>query len=173
MAMDTTAIKERFVRLKPFLNERQRRLAAAAEAQSLGRGGISAVADATGVARKSIARGLQELATPDASLGQRISAFASIRRWWECMGQPRYAGAQRLLIPAEGGGGARVLLQRLECQQVVAKDQAVVENVLVGHAMHGVVGFLRVFQQDARLQLGPVLLADPGEFEFWVALGHG
>ena len=70
--MDTTAIKERFVRLKPFLNERQRRLAAAAEAQSLGRGGISAVADATGVARKTIARGLQELATPDASLGQRI-----------------------------------------------------------------------------------------------------
>ena len=55
--MDTTSIKERFVRLKPFLNERQRRLAAAAEAQSLGRGGISAVADATGVARKTIARG--------------------------------------------------------------------------------------------------------------------
>ncbi|MFZ4850208.1 MAG: hypothetical protein ACOYL7_13855 [Caldilinea sp.] len=60
--MDTTAIKERFVRLEPFLNERQRRLAAAAEAQSLGRGGILAVAGATGVARKSIARGLQELA---------------------------------------------------------------------------------------------------------------
>ncbi len=70
--MDTTAIKERFVRLKPLLNERQRRLAAAAEAQSLGRSGISAVADATGVARKTIARGLQELATPDTSLGQRI-----------------------------------------------------------------------------------------------------
>ncbi|MFZ4851233.1 MAG: ISAzo13 family transposase, partial [Caldilinea sp.] len=50
------------MRLELFLNERQRRLAAA-EAQSLGRGGISAVAGATGVARKSIARGLQELAT--------------------------------------------------------------------------------------------------------------
>ena len=49
LSPDTTASKERFVRLKPFLNERQRRLAAAAEAQSLGRGGISAVADATGV----------------------------------------------------------------------------------------------------------------------------
>jgi hypothetical protein len=32
-------------------------------------------------------------------------AVASIRRWWECMGQPRYADAQRLLITAEGGGG--------------------------------------------------------------------
>jgi ABC-type sugar transport system ATPase subunit len=38
------------------------RTSAAAEAQSLGRGGILAVAGATGVARKSIARGLQELA---------------------------------------------------------------------------------------------------------------
>ena len=42
--MATTVSKERFVRLEPFLNERQRRLAAAAEAQRLGRGGILAVA---------------------------------------------------------------------------------------------------------------------------------
>ena len=70
--MDTTAIKERFVRLEPFLNERQRRLAAANEAKALGRGGISAVASATGVSRRTIARGLRELAASDASLGQRI-----------------------------------------------------------------------------------------------------
>ena len=70
--MDTTAIKERFARLEPFLNERQRRLAAANEAKALGRGGISAVASATGVSRRTIARGLRELAASDASLGQRI-----------------------------------------------------------------------------------------------------
>ena len=70
--MDTTAIRERFARLEPFLNERQRRLAAANEAKALGRGGISAVASATGVSRRTIARGLRELAASDASLGQRI-----------------------------------------------------------------------------------------------------
>ena len=36
------------------------------------------------------------------------------------MGQPRYAGAQRLLIPAEGGGsnGARVRLWKIELQKL-------------------------------------------------------
>ena len=43
---------------------------------------------------------------------------------------------------------------------------------MVGHPLGGVVGFLRLFEQDARFQAGAVLLADPGEFEFWVALGH-
>ena len=49
----------------------------------------------------------------------------------------------------------------------------VAEEVVVRHPMGGVVGFLRVFEQDARLQLGPMFLADPGKFEFWVALSHG
>ena len=45
----------------PHLNERQRRLAAAVEARSLGYGGVSAVADATGIARGTIHRALREL----------------------------------------------------------------------------------------------------------------
>jgi hypothetical protein len=44
-------IKTRFEMLAPFLNERTRRLAAAAEAASIGRGGVSRVARATGVSR--------------------------------------------------------------------------------------------------------------------------
>ena len=35
----------------------------------------------------------------------------------------------------------------------------------------GVVRLLRVFQQNARLQLRPVLLADPGQFQL-LLLGH-
>lgn len=37
--------------------------------------------------------------------------------------------------------------------------------------MCGVVRLLRVFEENARLQARPVLLADPGEFEFGV-FGH-
>ena len=59
-----------------------------------------------------------------------------------------------------------LLLQRLQRQQVVAEDQPVVEDVVVRHPVLRVVGLLRIFQQNARLQLRPVLLADPGEFEF-------
>ena len=61
------------------------------------------------------------------------------------------------------------LLQRLKRQQVVAENQSVIKDVILGYAVLGVVRLLRVFEQDARLQLGPLLLADPGEFEFWLA----
>ena len=49
--------------------------------------------------------------------------------------------------------------------QVVAEDEAVVEQIVVGDAMRGVAGLLRVLQQDARLQPRPILLPDPDQFE--------
>lgn len=58
------AIQRRFEALNPFLDERTRRLMVAAEAQAIGYGGISLVASATGVARDTISRGLEELKTP-------------------------------------------------------------------------------------------------------------
>jgi transposase len=63
-SMDTDLIKQRFASLEPFLDERLRRLYAAAEAKALGRGGVSAVARATGVSRGAIASGLRELGEP-------------------------------------------------------------------------------------------------------------
>ena len=44
----------------------------AAEAKSLGRGGISAVAKATGVSRRTIYAGLKELSDPSTSEVKRI-----------------------------------------------------------------------------------------------------
>ena len=54
-------IKERFSRLEAWLDERSRRLWAAAESAAHGRGGISLVARASGVSRRAIAVGLAEL----------------------------------------------------------------------------------------------------------------
>src|SRR5690349_15517032 len=67
-----TEIKARFEMLAPFLNERTRRLTAAAEAASVGRGGVSRAARATGISRRAIASGLAELRDPDASGSDRI-----------------------------------------------------------------------------------------------------
>jgi len=55
------AMQGRLADLLPRLNERDRRLALATEAKSWGRGGITAVHDATGVSRKTIQRGMTEL----------------------------------------------------------------------------------------------------------------
>jgi hypothetical protein len=59
--IDESAIRLRFEALAPVLDERARRRFAAAEAMSAGRGGVSAVTRATGVARSTIGRGLAEL----------------------------------------------------------------------------------------------------------------
>jgi transposase len=70
--IDTLAIKARFTALAPFLNERARRLFAATEARLAGRGGVSAVSTATGVARSTIGRGLAELRREASPLSDRV-----------------------------------------------------------------------------------------------------
>jgi hypothetical protein len=57
-------IRRKYALLRPGLDERARRLWAAAEALALGYGGVSAVARATGLARNTIATGTRELAEP-------------------------------------------------------------------------------------------------------------
>jgi hypothetical protein len=62
-----------FSAVAPFLDERGRRLVAAAEALAAGYGGIAAVAMATGVAPSMIGRGLKELAQEGKRLPGSIS----------------------------------------------------------------------------------------------------
>ncbi len=67
-----TAIKDRFARVAESLDERARRLVAASEALSLGWGGISATARATGLSRAAIRRGIAELQGVPAAAPGRI-----------------------------------------------------------------------------------------------------
>jgi hypothetical protein len=61
---DVAAITVRFEALKTVLDERSRRLPAAAESQAIGKGGISIVAKATGISRPVIREGLTDLKEP-------------------------------------------------------------------------------------------------------------
>jgi hypothetical protein len=76
--MDTiTQLRAKYQRLQPVLNERQRRLWAATEALALGRGGITWVAEATGLTRMTVRAGVRELrhqeGSPQPALGpQRV-----------------------------------------------------------------------------------------------------
>jgi DDE family transposase len=55
------AVRTKFELLRPLMTERLRRQWAACEAQTLGRGGTSAVAEATGLSRTTIWAGIREL----------------------------------------------------------------------------------------------------------------
>jgi Rhodopirellula transposase DDE domain len=59
--IDESKIAERYRALGPELNERQRRLWAASEARSYGRGGIAAVVRATGISKNTVVRGIAEV----------------------------------------------------------------------------------------------------------------
>jgi hypothetical protein len=63
-------------------------------------------------------------------------AVASIRRWWQTMGQPSYPQATRLLITADRGGsnGARVRLWKRELQGLADETGLV---VMVRHVPPG------------------------------------
>ncbi|MFE4054424.1 ISAzo13 family transposase [Streptomyces sp. YIM B13518] len=65
---DQLAVK--FAVLFPHLDERQRRLLAAAEARSLGHGGIRAVARAAGMSETTIRRGMSDLEAGESLVGR-------------------------------------------------------------------------------------------------------
>jgi DDE family transposase len=81
VVVSAPGFRERLATLLPHLNERQRRLAAAVEARALGYGGVSAVAEATGLARGTIHRALNELNDRPATFAdEQIRAHGAGRR---------------------------------------------------------------------------------------------
>ena len=69
---DIAAIAARFDALKTLLDERSRRLLAAAESQAVGKGGISIVSKATGISRPVIRQGITDLKEPTALTPGRV-----------------------------------------------------------------------------------------------------
>jgi hypothetical protein len=74
LVADTDTIRKKYAVVRSFLDERGRRLWAAAEARALGWGGVTTVAEATGLTRPTIHAGLRELADPSAGAPGRRRA---------------------------------------------------------------------------------------------------
>lgn len=73
-------ISRKFAQLAPVLDERQRRLWMAIEAREAGRGGITMVAQATGAARTTVTRGVDELDSSATDSGRIRRAGAGRKR---------------------------------------------------------------------------------------------
>ena len=70
-------IQTKYRSLKPEMDERMRRQWAAAEARDVGWGGVTAVAEATGLSRTTITTGLRELTLPE---DERVLEAGRVRR---------------------------------------------------------------------------------------------
>ncbi|MCX6631372.1 MAG: ISAzo13 family transposase [Candidatus Solibacter sp.] len=78
--MSATDIQHRFRSLSRFLDERMRRLVAAAESEAIGYGGVTMVARATGVSRRAITEGMKELRQPESPHDARSTAVRVRRK---------------------------------------------------------------------------------------------
>ncbi len=106
---DASAIGQRYAAIGRSLDERGRRLFAAAEARTAGHGGISASARATGIARSTIGRGLKDLDDPGALPGV-IRRPGSGRHALTVTDPTLLEDLRQLLEPATMGDPMRPLL---------------------------------------------------------------
>ncbi len=74
------AIRAKYVVMKTELDERSRRMWAAAEANTLGHGGVVAVSKATGIAESTIRKGRKEIRNYPAGDSKQESAVRRVRR---------------------------------------------------------------------------------------------
>jgi Rhodopirellula transposase DDE domain len=107
--VDASAIGERYTAVRRSLNERGRRLFAAAEARTAGHGGISASARATGIARSTIGRGLKDLDDPGGLSGV-VRRAGSGRHALTVTDPTLLEDLRQLLEPATMGDPMRPLL---------------------------------------------------------------
>jgi hypothetical protein len=107
--IDEVAIRRRYEAMRPGLDERERRLLAAAEAHTAGYGGVSAVARATGIARSTIDRGLKDLGSLD-RVAPKVRRPGGGRRPLTQTDPTVLEDLQRLLEPATVGDPMRPLM---------------------------------------------------------------
>src|SRR6266568_8053899 len=138
VVIDVEPIRERFSAVSPFLDERGRRLVAAAEAFAAGYGGIAAVAMATGVAPSTIGRGLKELAQDEPS--ERIRRPGAGRKRTISKDPTLLADLEALVEPTTRGDPQSPL--RWTCKSVRRLAQALqaqgheVSRTLVAHLLN-------------------------------------
>ncbi len=108
--IDKGAIYRRFEALRPALTERGRRLFAAAEAMTAGYGGVTAVSEATGLARSTIQRGIAEIETGSDCGAGRVRRAGGGRPKLGRRDAGLLADLKALLAPATRGDPERLLL---------------------------------------------------------------
>src|SRR3954467_2080396 len=107
--IDEHAIRKRYAAIRDQVDERGRRLFAAAEARAAGRGGIAAVWRATGGARAPLERGRRDLDRAPLPVGQ-VRRAGSGRRPLSAKDPSVLDDLRRLIEPVTLGDPMRPLL---------------------------------------------------------------
>ena len=119
-------VAEKYDRLSSMMNEKLRRRWAACEAMSMGRGGISAVADATGISRTTIRKGIREIEQEYPGLvddlSNRIRRRGGGRRALTESDRSLQSDLKKLVEPATRGEPTTALLWTSKSTRKLAKE---------------------------------------------------
>jgi Rhodopirellula transposase DDE domain len=151
--INEASIRERFVAVGSGLNERSRRLFAAAEAKTAGHGGIAAAYRATGIARSTIGRGLKDLIEP-------VPLPGSVRR--PGSGRPTLTEQdpslletlRQLVEPATMGDPMRPLLWVSKSHAKLAEALSAMGHKIKKSSIPKLLGVLKYSRQVNRKTLG-------------------
>ena len=120
-------LRAKFQTIMPHLDERSARLVLAAEARSLGHGGIAAVARASGSARSRVQQGVAELEAGEAPLGRVRRAGAGRKALTEK--DPDLVAALLMLVEPTRRGDPESAL----CWTTLSTDKLAAELTAAGH----------------------------------------
>ena len=129
--IDEEAIGERFRALAGELNERQRRLWAAAEARSCGRGGITATSRATGMNVETIRIGIRELESGETLEPGRVRRRGGGRKALSVKDASLVSDLERLVDDGARGDPERPLRWTAKSVRNLAQELAA-----LGHEVH-------------------------------------
>jgi Rhodopirellula transposase DDE domain len=137
-AAQERAVRKRYKEMAPVLDEQSRRRFAALEAQALGRGGVSLMAKITGLARRTIYRGIDDIRNKHSAGPGRVRKIGAGRKKKVSEDPTLLADLKRLVEPTTRGDPMRVLLWTSRSMRKLTK-----ELVRMGHTVsHTVVGNL-------------------------------
>jgi len=119
--INEAAIRRRFETVSPYLDERQRRVFVTSEALVAGWGGISAVSRVTGIARSTIGRGLEELASGVAPNG-RVRRAGAGRKLLEEADPGLIEDLDRIVAPTQRGDPEQPLRWTIKSLRQIARS---------------------------------------------------
>jgi hypothetical protein len=151
--INISAIRGRFEAVGGGLNERSRRLFAAAEAKTAGYGGITATSRASGVARSTIGRGLKDLTAPDTLPGV-VRRPGSGRPSLTETDPTLLENLGRLLEPATMGDPMRPLLWVSKSHAKLAEALCEMGHKIKKSSIPKLLGLLKYRRQTNRKTLG-------------------
>ncbi len=137
---DVAVIRQKYLALQGALDERARRLWAATEARAVGRGGFTAVLQATGMSSRTLARGLCELDSSDKLPSNRVRRPGAGRKAAKTLDPGLAVALEKLVEPATRGDPESPLrwtcksLRRLSEELRTQGYQA--SHTLVGQLLH-------------------------------------